>query len=157
MEHHAHAFNGKVVLESGKAKLIGAGTKPRNFVCAEDVAEFAVRALLDDPPPFRMLEIGGPGHYSNVAVSELYARTAGIATRISHLPAGVAGAIAVLVRPFHPGLARVLHLLSLPDDAFSERFEGAAELEHRFGVRLTTLEAFVQRQVNAARPAQALT
>jgi NADH dehydrogenase len=153
MEHHAHGFNGKGLLESGKAKLIGAGTKPRNFVCAEDVAEFAVRALLEDPPPFRLLEIGGPGHYSNVEVSELYARTAGIAPRIGHLPAGVAGTMAMLARPFHPGLARVMHLLSLPDNAFPERFDGAAELERRFGIRLTTLEAFVQRQVSAARPA----
>jgi uncharacterized protein YbjT (DUF2867 family) len=154
MEHHAHAFNGKAVLESGKARLVGAGTKPRNFVCAEDVAEFAVRALLEDPPPFRLLEIGGPGHYSNVQVSELYARTAGIAPRIGHLPARVAGFLATLARPLHPGAARILHLLSLPDDAFPERFDGAAELERRFDVRLTPLEVFVERQVGAARPAR---
>jgi NADH dehydrogenase len=153
MEHHAHAFNGKALLESGKARLVGPGTKPRNFVCAEDVAELAVRALLEDPPPFRLLEIGGPKHYSNVEVSELYARTAGIAPRIGHLPSSVAGVMARLARPLHPGAARILHLLSLPDDAFSERFDGAAELERRFGVRLTSLEVFVERQVAAARRA----
>ena len=151
MEHHAHAFNGKAVLEKGKARLVGAGTKPRNFVCAEDVAEFAVRALLEDPPPFRRLEIGGPGHYSNVEVSELYARKAGIAPRIGHLPSPVAAFMSRLARPLHPGAARILHLLSLPDDAFPERFDGAAELEQRYGIRLTPLEAFVEREVGAMR------
>ena len=48
MEHHAHNFNGKGLLDKGKAQLIGPGTKPRNFVCAADVAAFAVRALLED-------------------------------------------------------------------------------------------------------------
>jgi uncharacterized protein YbjT (DUF2867 family) len=155
MEQHVHAFNGKSVLESGKARLIGPGTKPRNFVCAEDVAGFAVRALLEDPPPFRLLEIGGPGHYSNVEVSEIYARTAGIAPRIGHLPAPVARLLARLARPLHPGVARVLHLSSLPDDAFSERFDGADEIERRFGLRMTPLEEFVARQVDGARRARA--
>ncbi len=31
MEHHAHNFNGKALLEKRKAPLIGPGTKPRNF------------------------------------------------------------------------------------------------------------------------------
>jgi len=151
MEHHAHAFNGKAVLEKGKAQLVGRGTKPRNFVCAEDVAELAVRALLEDPPPFRLLEIGGPGHYSNVEVSELYARAAGIAPRIGHLPSPVAALLSKLARPLHPGAARILHLLSLPDDAFPERFDGAAELERRYGIRMTPLESFIERQVAATR------
>ena len=151
MEHHVHAFNGKAMLENGKARLIGAGTKPRNFVCAEDVAGFAVRALLEDPPPFRVLEIGGPGHHTNVEVSELYARAAGIAPRIGRLPSGVARLLSRVVRPLHPGAARILHLSSLPDDAFPERFDGAEELERRFGVRMTRVEEFVERQVDAVR------
>lgn len=154
MEHHAHNFNGKALLDKGKAQLIGPGTKPRNFVCAEDVATFALRALLDDPPPFRRLDIGGPGHYSNTDVAQLYAREAGIEPRISRLPAGLAAVLAVLARPLHPGLARVLRLMSLADDAFDERFDGAAALEGEYGVRLTTMETFVQCRVRAQRSAR---
>ncbi len=151
MEHHAHNFNGKGLLEKGKASLIGPGTKPRNFVCAEDVAAFAVRALLVDPPPFRSIDIGGPGHHSNLDVAALYARTAGVPLRVSHLPARAAGAISVLVRALHPGVSRVMRLLSLPDDAFDEHFHGAAALQREHGVALTTLDAFVQQQVQRAR------
>ena len=46
MEHHAHNFNGKGLLDKGKVQLIGAGTKPRNFICAEDLAAFAEPWLL---------------------------------------------------------------------------------------------------------------
>lgn len=151
MEHHVHLFNGKAVLDKGKAQLIGPGTKKRNFVAATDVAHFALRALLDDPPPFAVLDIGGPDHLSNAEVAELYAREAGIAPRIGHLPVAAARLIAALASPFHPGLARIMRLMSLPDDAFSERFDGAAALERDFGIRLTTLREFVAEQVRQAR------
>ena len=150
MEHHAHRFIGHGLLSSGKARLIGPGTKLRNFVCAEDIARLAVRALLEDPPPFRRLDIGGPGHFSNVGVAALYARIAGKPLRIQHLPARLAATLAVLARPLHPGLARVLHLSSLPDDAFDEHFHGTTDIEAELGVRMTTLECFVRDQVEAA-------
>ena len=147
MEHHAHNFNGKGLLAKGKAQLIGPGTKPRNFVCGADVAAIAVRALLEDPPPFHTLDIGGPGHFSNVEVSALYARIAGVPLRVSHLPVAVAALISRLAGPVHPGVARVMRFMSLPDDAFSERFDGAAALERDYGIQLTSMEAFVQQQV----------
>lgn len=151
MEQHVHLYNGKAVLDKGKASLIGPATKPRNFVRAADVALLAVRALLEDPPPFRVLDIGGHGHYSNAEVAALYAREAGIAPRAAHLPAGVAALIGRLARPLHPGLARVIALMSLPDDAVSERFDGAAALELAYGIRLMTVPEFVRLQVEAAR------
>jgi hypothetical protein len=51
MEHHVHAFNGPRVLTKGKVQLVGRGLKQRNFVAATDVAQFAERALLEDPLP----------------------------------------------------------------------------------------------------------
>ncbi|MBK7616731.1 MAG: SDR family oxidoreductase [Burkholderiales bacterium] len=149
MEHHVHRFNGLNVLAKGKAQLIGPGTKQRNFVAAADVAQFAVRALLDEPLPFTQLEVGGPDHASNGEVAALYARLAGKPLKVSHLPAGVARALSALARPLHPGVARLLHLTSLPDSAFSETWQGGAELEARFGIRLTRLEEFVAAQVRA--------
>lgn len=148
MEQHVHEFNGKVVLEKGKARLIGPGTKPRNFVCAADVARFAVRALLEDPPPFRELAIGGHGLHSNADVAAMYARAADMPPQASHLPRGAARLIAAAVRPFHPGIARIMTLLSLPDDDYDEGFDGAADLEARYGIPLTRLEDFVRRQVD---------
>ena len=150
MEHHAHLFIGKGLLATGKARLIGPGTKLRNFVCAEDVAQLAVRALLEDPPPFRRIAIGGPGHFSNLDVVALYARLAGIAPRSQHVPPRVASALAVLARPVHPGLARVLHLSSLPDEAFDEHFHGDTDFGRDLGVRMRSLEEFVRAQVQLA-------
>jgi uncharacterized protein YbjT (DUF2867 family) len=150
MEQHVHLFNGKQVLDKGRARLIGPGTKARNFVCAADLARLAVRALLEDPPPFRLLAVGGPGHYSNNDVADLYARTAGFEPRVSHLPRAIAALMAVLARPLHPGFARILRIASLPDDAFSERFESSVDFERDFGVRMTPVEEFIRRQVEAA-------
>jgi len=151
MEHHAHNFNGAGLLAKGKAQLIGPGTKKRNFVAATDVAWFAVRALLEDPPPWRLLEIGGPGHHSNLEVTAMYARAAGVEARVSHLPVAVARFLSVAALPIHPGMARVMRLMSLPVDAIPERFDGAAALEREHGITLTTLEAFVAARVAEAR------
>lgn len=147
MEHHVHNFNGKGLLEKGKAQLIGPGTKKRNFVAASDVAALALRALLDEPLPFTTLDIGGHGHFSGLDVVHLYAQAAGVEARVSHLPVAVARALAVLAQPVHPGMARVMRLLSLPDETFDESFHGAAALEARFGLRLKRVPEFVREQV----------
>jgi uncharacterized protein YbjT (DUF2867 family) len=155
MEHHVHNFNGKGLLEKGKAQLIGPGTKRRNFIAGSDVAAFAVHALLDEPLPFTSLDIGGHEHLSNLDIVRLYAQAAGVEPRVSHLPVAVARVLAVLARPLHPGMARVLRLLSLPDDAFDETFDGAAALEARFGLRLKRVPEFVHEQVALAGRAPA--
>lgn len=155
MEQHVHQFNGAGLLDSGRAKLIGPGTKQRNFVAATDVAQLALRALLEDPAPFTTLSIGGPDNCSNLDVTALYARLAGKPALATHLPRQAARLISALARPLHPGLARLLSLTSLPDDAIDETWNGCAALEREQGIRMTRLEDFVRARVAEAglRPA----
>jgi hypothetical protein len=63
----------------------------------------------------------------------------------------LARGIGAVVNPFHPGIGRLMKVLTLPDDAFDERFDGAAELEQRYGVRLTRLDAFIRERVREDR------
>jgi uncharacterized protein YbjT (DUF2867 family) len=154
MEHHVHQFNGQGVLASGRARLVGEGSKPRNFVAATDVARLAVRALLDDPPAFRTLDIGGPDHASHAEVAAMYAREAGLPLRVSKLPLGVARVMGAIAGPLHPGVARLLRLMTLPDDAFDEHFHGAAALEREQGLQLTRLQAFIAERVRESRSAR---
>lgn len=152
MEWHVHAFNGKALLDKGRANLIGPGTKLRNFVAAADVAAFAVQALTGEPAPGPIIEIGGPGNFSNRDVTALYAELAGIEARASHLPAALARALSIVAGPLHPGLARILRLGALPDDAFSETFD-STPLQRAFpSIALTPLRAFVQARVAQAGP-----
>ena len=150
LEWHAHEFIGKSIVDGRKARMIGPGTKSRNFIAADDVAAIAVRALLGDFGEDSTLELGGPANYSNLEVARLYAQACGAPLRVSHLPARVAATLSRLIKPFHPGVARVLYLGSLPDDAFDERFD-VAGLVASHPMALTRLEDFILAQVEHAR------
>ena len=150
MEWHAHTFNGKSILEKGRTQLLGSGTKRRNFVAASDVAQLAAAALTAPVIRHRIIEIGGPGNFSNNEVAELYARTAGIEPRISHLPRALVSMLAKIAQPIHPGISRVMHFSSLPDDAFSETFD-SANLLREHPMRLTSLQEFVRNEVMHSR------
>jgi uncharacterized protein YbjT (DUF2867 family) len=149
MEFHAHELIGKAVLAGKPARLIGPGTKPRNFVSADDVAALAVRALTASDMDGETIAIGGPGNFGNRQVAELYAQAAGMPLRVSILPAAVARGLARLARPLHPGVARALTLGSLPDSAFDERFDPGALLA-RYPMTLTRLEDFIVARANEA-------
>ena len=151
MEQHVHDFNGKFVLEKGRARLIGSGTKPRNFVAADDVAQFAVKALLFEPAPGSPIEIGGPGNASNLDVAHLYSRLTGVDLRLSRMPQAAARAIGAVLKPFHPGLSRLLSVMALPDDAFPETFDSTSLQATHPEIQLTTLESFARARVASAR------
>jgi len=146
MEWHAHIFNGKSILEKGKTTLLGKGTKLRNFIAVRDVARFAILALTDSTLGNRTLELGGPESVSNNHVAELYGTIAGITPKVSHLPPAMAKVMSIVLRPFQPGISRVMYMSSLPDDAFNERFDPAALLTE-FPMHLTTLEEFIRERV----------
>ena len=150
MEQHVHEFNGKSVLASGRARLVGPDTRLRNFVCAADVAAFAVRALLEDPSPFQSLDIGGHGNHSAIDVAQRYAAAAGAPLKVSRLPAALVRFIGRTLRPLHPGVARLTTLMTMTGSGMLERFDGAESLESNDGIRLTRLDEFIAARVRAA-------
>ena len=139
----------KTMLEKGRTTLLGSGTKLRNFIAASDVSHFAVLALTAPTVVQRILEIGGPGNFTNNDVAQLYAKTARIEPRVRHVHRRVASTLALLSRPFQPGLSRVMRLASLPDDAFSESFD-PTNLLRDYPTRLTRYR-FVCNEVMRAR------
>jgi NADH dehydrogenase len=152
MEWHAHAFNGKGILDSGRTVILGTGTKPRNFVAVRDVAAIAARVITGEMPRQHVLAIGGPGNYTNDEVAGLYARIAGVPARVVHVPRAALAAMAPIARPLHPGVARVVRIASLPDDAFPEAFE-AGRSAGQCETGETTLEEFVRERVTEDRAA----
>jgi len=148
MEWHAHVFNGKALLEKGRALILGRGTKKRNFVAAKDVAALASNALLDEPLRERVLPFGGPGDFSDNDVAAMYARIARIPLRVSHVPVPLLAAMSVFVRPVHPGVARVMRLASLPDDAFPATLN-TDDAARDYQIVRTSLEQFVTERVAA--------
>lgn len=150
MEWHAHVFNGKGILEKGKTTLLGAGSKQRNLVAARDVAAFVVLALTDARLVDRTIDVGGPGDFTNDDVAALYGRVAGVTPKVRHVPPAVVRSMSVVLKPFQPGVSRVMYISGLPDDAYDERLDPAALLAE-FPTRLTTLDEFVGEQVSRVR------
>jgi uncharacterized protein YbjT (DUF2867 family) len=146
MEQNVHIFNGKSILENGKTRILGKGTKLRNFVAARDVAQFAVRALMDPTLKNRTIDIGGPQNVTNNQVAELYGKIAGVMPKISYMPPFMAKAMSVILKPFQPGISRIMYLGSLPDDAFSETFDPSILLAE-FPIHLTSLEEFIHDRI----------
>jgi NADH dehydrogenase len=146
MEQNVHLYNGKSILESGKTSLLGNGTKPRNFIAVRDVAQFAVLALLDPKLKNRTIDIGGPQNATNNQVAEMYGKIAGIPPKVSHIPPLMAKAMSVVLKPFQPGISRIMYLNSLPDNAFDETFDPAPLLAE-FPMHLTTLEEFIHDRI----------
>jgi uncharacterized protein YbjT (DUF2867 family) len=146
MELHAHIFNGKSILESGKTSLLGKGTKPRNFIAVRDVAQFVILALMDPNLKNRTIDIGGLHNFTNNQVSELYGKIANISPKINHMPPIVAKGLSVILKPFQPGISRIMYMGSLPDDAFNETFD-PTKLLTEFPIQLTTLEEFIHERI----------
>jgi uncharacterized protein YbjT (DUF2867 family) len=146
MEQNVYLYNGKSILESGKTSLLGNGTKPRNFIAVRDVAQFAVLAMLDPKLKNRTIDIGGPQNATNNQVAELYGKIAGITPKVSHMHPLMAKAMSVVLKPFQPGISRIMYLNSLPDNAFDETFDPVPLLAE-FPMHLTTLEEFIREQV----------
>ena len=147
MESHAHMLIGQPILETGKVQLFGRGENPRNFVAAQDVAQFAVLALTTPQMAGEIIEIGGPENWTNMEVVRLYERLAGKQAKVSHVPLGVLRVMAGVIRPFHPGLSQVMSA-SIWFDTTDQTFD-PRPTSRKYPIPLTRLESWVEKQVES--------
>ncbi len=145
MEWHAHIFLGKDILEKGKATILGKGEVLTNFMAAGDVAKFVVIALKDPRACNRILEIGGLDNISKNDLAKMYIRLAGREAKIGHLPQPILRLMSILLKPFQPGISRVM-LMSYYNDRENQAFD-ASKIQAEFPIDLLSINEFVKARV----------
>jgi uncharacterized protein YbjT (DUF2867 family) len=141
MDFHAHELIGKPILAKGKVVLFGRGEQPRNFVAADDVAQFVVLAIRDPLLAGETIDVGGPEDLTHLDVVRLYERVSGRTAKVTRVPIGVVRTVSRLVRPVHAGLSQILQAAVLAEER-AEPFD-ARPLMARFPITLTRLEDWV--------------
>jgi uncharacterized protein YbjT (DUF2867 family) len=154
IESHAHNLIGESILTNGKAALFGKGERVRNFVAADDVAQFAMMALTGDKLNGRTIDIGGLTNCTNMDVVRLYEKVARRKAKVTRVPAGVLRVMYRLIRPLHPGLSQIMQF-SLYNDLKDRPFDPQPMLD-AYPMQLTRLEYWMTEHVEIGRAAAAL-
>ena len=147
MEWHVHNLLGKAIIERNATTIFGPGTNPLNFVAAEDVAAVAAHALSRAEVAGEIIDVGGPDNLSRNAVAALYAERLGRTPRVRHVPLALMRALARIVRPIDPVLARLL-AVSVWSETHDQMFVQRPR-DDGYPTPATTVREFVAARVDA--------
>ncbi len=143
------ALLGDPVLAGKPLRVLGRGENPMPFVATDDVARAAVALARAGPTPgVERVELGGPDAFTHLEVVALFARVAGRAARIRHVPRAMLRTFSVLLRPVAPVPARLMSA-ALWMDTEDQRIDPGPAFA-RFG-RLTSLEEFTRARLATTR------
>ncbi len=141
MEWHAYEFSGKSIVEKGKVSILGKGTNPMNFIAVKDIVATLKLVILNEEFYNETVSLGGPENLSRNEVAERFGKALKIHPKISHVPAVVLKFFAVLLKPLHPGFARIMKFTLYTDTSnqvLDENFTIA-----RFALKPTTIDEFI--------------
>jgi NADH dehydrogenase len=125
--------------------LVGEGRRRHSFVAARDLAAFATAAV-DHPAALnRRLAIGGPEAVSLRDVVAIYGRVLGRPIPVQTVAPGEL----LPSLPPVPGLAEVVSEMAAALETFDSPID-MVETARAFGVRLTTVQAWVRRHLVSA-------
>jgi uncharacterized protein YbjT (DUF2867 family) len=120
IETHAVRLLAEPLRESGSVRFFGPGTTVLNWISAEDVAAYIVRALHTAQLRNCTASIGGPDDLCRLEVLATIEQTLGRTARRTHVPVTVLRAMRLLAGPFHPGIRYLLDMAlaesTMPDD-----------------------------------------
>jgi len=142
MERHVREFIGKPIMEKGKVFLFGSGEARSNFVSVRDVASVMKYCMDHTEMQNKTIEIGGLDNLSRKEIVEMYAAFTGKKVKVAHVPRGVLKVMSTLIKPFHPGISRILFVgqyLDTKDESFDVR-----PLLNNMPLKITTMEDFIR-------------
>jgi uncharacterized protein YbjT (DUF2867 family) len=145
MEWHAYRLLGQKILDAGKVSILGNGKASVNFIAVRDIVLAIEHIMEKGPQGSRIIELSGPETLSRNAVAERFGKAYGKPFKVGHVPIGMVRFLRAVMKPFHPGLARVMEFTILTEDQDSQ-----ADLSHtvaQFGLRPTTLDEFISQQI----------
>ena len=111
------ALIGQPLIRTGQTRVFGRGDNPINFVSVHDVAEYAVLAVVDPALRGRIVEIGGPDNLTFREVVAMVRLLAGASGTSKYVPRGMMRALALLLKPLQPALARQIQAGVVMDTA----------------------------------------
>jgi uncharacterized protein YbjT (DUF2867 family) len=106
IETHALLLIAEPLRAKGSVTFLGPGTAPLNWISADDVAEYVVRAV--DSPHNSVDVIGGPDHMSRRQVLAIIEKVLGRRARRTHVPVSVMRVMRTVVGSVHPGMRYLL-------------------------------------------------
>lgn len=105
IETHGLILIGEPLRKSGKVQFLGTGSRPINWISAEDVADYMVESIDDPDRVHTVKSIAGPDVVSRIQMLEIFERMLNKKGKRSHLPISVLKMMRVLFRPINPALS----------------------------------------------------
>lgn len=145
MEWHAYLLLGKNIVEKGKTTVLGNGEDTLNFIAVKDVVGALDAIVLNEKYYNTVVPVMGPQNFSRNEVASLFDKALGKKSKITHVPVGVLKVLAVMFKPFHEGLARIMQFSAIPGSAEPVREQQTVA---QFGLKPVTMEEFIQAVVS---------
>jgi uncharacterized protein YbjT (DUF2867 family) len=140
MEFWIAVYVGLPALQERLVTIVGQGQRRHSFIAATDVVQFTLASITNPTAMNRKLVLGGPEPFSFRDAVAVYERTLSRSIPVRYAKPG----------DTVPGLPESAWGLA----AFLDTFDSPVtmtETARTFGVKLTSLEEFVRRQVGSAR------
>ena len=135
---------GEPLVKTGKTTVFGLGRNPINLVSAHDVARFVELAVVDPALRGEVIEVGGPEDLTMREVAETFGRVTGKRGKVGAVPLPLMRAMAVLLRPVKPEIARQIQA-GVVMDTRDMTFDTSETARRYPAIPQTRLEEMVRR------------
>jgi uncharacterized protein YbjT (DUF2867 family) len=127
----------------GRARILGSPDVVKSYVSADDVAEFAARAIDLPSADGRDLHLTGPEPLTAAEALAIAERVTGLKFKVQRIPTPALRVLSALLRPFAPVPSSLMAMAAAnPPDIVD-----MTPLTAEFGVKLTPFSEFVHAQI----------